>query len=281
MDTTEELKVLSLCTGYGGIERGIRLTGQKLRTITHVEIETYAIANLVSKMGSGEMDPCPIWTDVKTLPTEPFRGVVDLLTGGYPCQPFSNAGKRRGEDDPRHLWPHISRLISDIRPRRCFFENVEGHISMGLSTVISDLEDLGYAVSWGIFSAKEVGAPHQRKRVFILADTCSSRLQRIKRNGDDNSETEGWQESDDGSIAECYYDRFPSGPGSDQNDWEEPRTIESRLGGTTDGPSHRIDRLRLLGNGVVPQTAALAWNTLSKYLHVRTDAGRYDWFFTK
>ncbi len=115
------------------------------------------------------MESAPIWTDLKTFPWESFRDRVDILTGGYPCQPFSAAGKRAGKEDPRHLWPWIADGIRILRPRVCFFENVEGHISLGLSSVISDLEELGYKVSWGIFSAREVGAPHQRKRVFILA----------------------------------------------------------------------------------------------------------------
>jgi site-specific DNA-cytosine methylase len=102
-----------------------------------------------------------------------FRGCVDIITGGYPCQPFSAAGKRLGTEDPRHLWPYILDHINAIRPVRCLFENVEGHISLGLREVIGDLEGAGYNPTWGIFSAAEVGAPHQRKRVYILADSKS------------------------------------------------------------------------------------------------------------
>ena len=161
--------VLSLCSGYGGIERGLELTGTKHRVLAHVEIEAFAIENLVSKMEKGLLAPSPIYTDLKTLPAEIFRDRVDILWGGYPCQPFSQAGKRAGGADPRHLWPFIRDHIRTIRPVRCFFENVEGHISLGLREVIGDLEELGYKSSWGIFSAEEVYAPHQRKRVFIMA----------------------------------------------------------------------------------------------------------------
>ena len=161
--------VLSLCSGYGGIERGLELTGTKHRVLAHVEIEAFAIENLVSKMEKGLLAPSPIYTDLKTLPAEIFRDRVDILLGGYPCQPFSQAGKRAGGADPRHLWPFIRDHIRTIRPVRCFFENVEGHISLGLREVIGDLEELGYKSSWGIFSAEEVYAPHQRKRVFIMA----------------------------------------------------------------------------------------------------------------
>jgi len=161
--------ILSFCTGYGGIERGIEQVIGAVRIIANVEIETYAIANLVDKMETSQMVPAPLWTNLKTFPSRKFRDKVDILTAGYPCQPFSAAGKRQGKEDPRHLWPYIREAINDIRPTLCFFENVEGHVSLGLSTVISDLEEDGYTTSWGVFSAAEVGAPHQRKRVFILA----------------------------------------------------------------------------------------------------------------
>lgn len=120
-------------------------------------------------MEAGLLDKAPIWSDLKTFPAQEFRDRVDLLVAGYPCQPFSAAGKRLGTEDPRHLWPHIAGSIRVIRPRFCFFENVEGHISLGLREVIGELEEIGYQTAWGIFSAREVGAPHQRKRVFILA----------------------------------------------------------------------------------------------------------------
>jgi len=182
VDCTKELPtVLSLCTGYGGIERGLELAGYQHRTVAHVEIEAFAAANLVAKMEEGQLVPAPVWSDLKTLPAHCFRDRVDVLTGGYPCQPFSAAGLRKGAEDPRHLWPYIYDHIRTIRPIRCFFENVEGHISLGLRDVIADLEELGYATTWGIFSASEVGAPHQRKRVYILAHTSSAGRQQVTR----------------------------------------------------------------------------------------------------
>ena len=169
MDTTQTITHISLCAGYGGIDLGLRRAIPNLRTVAFSEIEGFACANLVSKMEAGLLDCAPIWTDLKTFPWRAFRDRVDILSGGYPCQPFSAAGKRLGTDDPRHLWPFIADGIRLLRPRLCFFENVEGHISLGLREVIGELESMGYKVSWGIFSAREVGAPHQRKRVFILA----------------------------------------------------------------------------------------------------------------
>ena len=90
------------------------------------------------------------------------------MLAGYPCQPFSSAGKRKGEDDPRHLWPHIADGIVASRPSAVFFENVQGHVTLGLRDVLHDLGRMGYRTTWGLFSAAEVGAPHQRKRVYIL-----------------------------------------------------------------------------------------------------------------
>ena len=192
VDRTRELPtVLSLCTGYGGIEQGLDLAGYAHRVVAYVEIEAFAIANLVAKMEEGHMVPAPIWTNLKTLPVGFFRGTVDVLTGGYPCQPFSAAGKRAGADDPRHLWPFIYAAIRVVRPRTVFLENVEGHITLGLRTVIEDLEELGYTTAWGIFSAEEAGAPHQRKRVYILADSESERIQGLRPSRKQESDTHG------------------------------------------------------------------------------------------
>jgi DNA (cytosine-5)-methyltransferase 1 len=340
VDTTEELPtVISFCSGYGGIERGLDLAGVEHRVIAYVEIEAFAIANLVNKMEDGIIPPAPIYTDIKTFPAHLFRGKVSILTGGYPCQPFSAAGKRLGEDDPRHLWPHIRKHIEAIRPARCFFENVEGHISLGLSSVISDLEEDGYRSAWGIFSAREVGAPHQRKRVYIMADSNSVRCDGRKlpnRTGQRPVEIEAQQRpeqpvvrseaegcgGDSGDFSNTRNNRVsirhvePSeqgqqrqtnnaytscptlsdtiserleghtGHGEDcnQSRWvgekkkrpvskgslcnREPNlwAPEPRLGRVVNGCPDRVDRIRLLGNGVVPQTAAKAYTTLSERL---------------
>jgi len=248
--TTEELPtVLSFCSGYGGIERGIELAGVEHRVLAYVEIEAYVIANLLAKMESGELAPAPIWTNLETFPAHLFRGTVDIITGGYPCQPFSAAGSRKGADDSRHLFPYIKKHIKTIRPDRCFFENVEGHISLGLSSVISDLEEDGYRTAWGIFSAREVGAPHQRKRVYILADSQSERVQGLRASGKQKPGAHGQQE-----LLVCQ------GKGSEYAKW----LPEPRVGRVVDGCTDRVDRLRLLGNGVVPQTAAKAWQVLGE-----------------
>ena len=177
MDTTQTITHLGLCAGYCGIELGLKRVLPTLRTVALCEIEAFACANLVAKMEEGFLDPAPIWTDLKSFPWADFRDRVDILTGGYPCQPFSAAGNRLGKDDPRHLWPFIADGVRLLQPRVCFFENVDGHISLGLREVVEELEGLGYKTTWGIFSASEVGAPHQRKRVFIMSYRNDSGLE--------------------------------------------------------------------------------------------------------
>jgi site-specific DNA-cytosine methylase len=278
MDTSKAVTHLGLCAGYGGIELGLQRAIPSLRTIALCEVEAFAIANLVAKMESGQLEPAPIWPNLKTFPWQSFRDRVDILTGGYPCQPFSAAGQRRGKDDPRHLWPYIADGIRLLRPRICFFENVEGHISLGLSDVIEDLAGMGYRTTWGIFSASLCGAPHQRKRVFIMA-VASGFGGAAGLSGPFPRHERQPRESDDGG----YQTGWPSRPGEQQYAWEPPRVIdissERPLGRDIDGSSgrmdydelcvagdNRTDELRLLGNGVVPATAELAYRTLMREL---------------
>ena len=312
MDNTKKLPtVLSLCTGYGGIERGLDLAGVKHRVLTYVEIEAFACANLVAKMETNQLAPAPIWTDLKTFPAQIFRDRIDILTGGYPCPPFSYSGLRKGADDPRHLWPHIRRHIESIRPVRCFFENVDGHISLGLREVIEDLESLGYSATWGVFSAVEAaGAPHQRKRVYILADSNHSGQQSDQgqrqerhnpgRGGEAMADSDSEQPRRDSELDEDTQRQTSSGTkfswrGADVANSDSRRgevqakrnkpskpvfrgesknrevgfgtwETEPGLGRVVDGCPDRVDRLRLLGNGVVPQTAAKAWVVLNNQL---------------
>ena len=235
MDTSKKSpSILSLCTGYGGIELGIERIFGKCTHLAFVEIESFAIANLVNKMETDRLAPTPIWSDIKTFPAKIFRGQVDILTGGYPCQPFSVAGLKRGEEDPRHLWPYIKKIIEECKPRWVFFENVEGHLSNGIVQVLSDLEGLGYYPKAGIFSAAEVGAPHQRKRIFILgkanwatrteweqflSNTCSQGLQGRKWSGISTKTQKGWEWNVTG------HSLWPAKPGNSQFEWEEPRVL--------------------------------------------------------
>ena len=197
MDTTKAITHISLCSGYEGIGLGLRRVLPNLREIAFVEREGFPVANLVAKMEAGELDTAPVFTDVKQFPYGKFRGQVDILSGGFPCQPFSCAGQRKATDDPRHLFPYIRDGIRDCEPRIVFLENVGGIISAKtgdgesvLKYVLRELEGLGYRATAGVFSAEEVGAPHQRKRVFILGMANSEdigRGGRTHRHGDDGA----------------------------------------------------------------------------------------------
>jgi DNA (cytosine-5)-methyltransferase 1 len=137
--------------------------------VGHVERETFAAAIIVARMEDASLDRAPVWDDVVSFDGKPWRGAVDILSAGYPCQPFSVAGKRRGADDPRHLWPHVARIIREIEPPFVFLENVAHHLRLGFPEVASGLVGMGYRLAAGIFTAAEVGAPHKRERLFILA----------------------------------------------------------------------------------------------------------------
>jgi DNA (cytosine-5)-methyltransferase 1 len=408
VDTTQTNTIthLSLCTGYEGIGRGLRAVLPNVREVAYVEIEAFAVANLVNKMETKQLDAAPIYTNLKTFPYKEFLGKVSILSGGFPCQPFSQAGARKATEDPRHLFPYIAEGIRECQPRIVFLENVEGIISAKttdgesvLRYVLRTLEGLGYRTTAGIFSASEVGFPHQRKRVYILGYSTSigshrggenqdeqqsevfgKGLERVEReavvdsNGSGHREntrrdgetqevqrehrsqvcggmsdgtseelvntnndgfiehtssekeesergsetttmprgeilgnSEGTRQSsrDDGSgqaqlgrtsprdaqkelsdtdieglegsvlegepreeakelTSRCSWGKYPARPNEPQYEWEAPRVVEAkpRLGGAANGSSNRVDRLRLLGNGVVPQTASKAFVTL-------------------
>ena len=160
---------LSLCSGAGGLDLGLTIALPGYRAVGHVERETFAAATLVARMEDASLDQAVVWDDVGTFDGRPWRGAVDIVTAGYPCQPFSVAGKRRGADDQRHLWPHVARIIVEVEPPFVFLENVAHHLRLGFPEVASGLVGMGYKLAAGLFTAAEVGAPHKRERLFILA----------------------------------------------------------------------------------------------------------------
>jgi DNA (cytosine-5)-methyltransferase 1 len=181
VDVAVYTNVLSLCAGGGGLDLGVGLAVPDARTVCYVENEVTAAAVLVSNMEAERLPAAPLWTDLRTFDGTAWRGVVDIVIGGYPCQPFSNAGKRLGADDPRHLWPEVCRIVSEVAPEWCFFENVGAHLRLGFDEVARDLQGMGYRVAAGLFTAEEVGAPHGRERLFILAG--SAQLADAERSG--------------------------------------------------------------------------------------------------
>ena len=240
--------------GYGGNALGLGRAIPGLRSVAVCERDAFVVANMVSKMEKGLLDAVPIWTDVTDFPTEPFGyQQLDFFAASYPCQPFSHAGKRLGVDDHRHLWPYCRGFIRTVRPGCVWLENVEGHVTLGLSTVLADLEEDGYCAAWGIFSASEVGAPHQRKRVFILAydKSCLSGFPSEwegrkdigggseKGTGEDvaydmrargeSEQDAAWRgdKGDAGMVDHSSFERgvWPSRPGASQYGWEPPRVV--------------------------------------------------------
>lgn len=160
---------LALCAGYGGLEIGIERVFPDYRTVCYVEGEAFAASHLVKKMEEGRMDNAPIWSNVRTFDGKPWRGKVDILSGGFPCQPYSGAGKQMGKEDPRDLWIDFVRIIGEVRPRFLFFENVPNIVKWRLNEIVLDLDLLGYHAAWCVVAASDVGAPHRRKRWFLFA----------------------------------------------------------------------------------------------------------------
>ena len=148
---------------------GLMLAEPGFHTRCFVEWEEYPRSVLIAAQRAGYFAPAPIWNDLRTFDARPFRGAFDTVLAGYPCQPFSHAGQRRGEDDERHLWPEVARVIREVEPEWVFLENVSGHVTLGAETVLRELWDMGWTPAAGLFSASETGAPHERLRWFCVA----------------------------------------------------------------------------------------------------------------
>ena len=165
---TRSYNTMSICSGYGGIELGLREI-VSTKVVCYVERELSAAEILRTRMEDKTLDEAPIWSDLKTFDTEPWRGKVDIVTGGFPCPPWSTAGKQLGANDPRNLWPDVARLIRGLGVPIVFLENVPGILRYYWDTIRPELREMGYEVTEGLFSAAETGAPHKRQRIFILA----------------------------------------------------------------------------------------------------------------
>jgi DNA (cytosine-5)-methyltransferase 1 len=243
-----------------------------------VEWEAFLLDRLVQEMEAGLIHPAPVWSDVRTFDGRPWRGVVDILLAGYPCQPFSVAGRRRGHTDHRHLWPSIFRITREMEPPVLFFENVPGHISMGLREVTEGLEGLGYTLAVDLFTAEEVRSTQSRERLFILAvkkevaHAHRSRFQGTEWNRALQKGKRPSIKSPQGShrsTAKLRSPLFPPPP-SELQWWETacstrsaPLPFESGFRRVVDGVARNRQRLlTMYGNGVIPLVAAYAFCTL-------------------
>ena len=261
------LTVGSLFSGIGGIDLGLESTGG-FRTIWFAEIDPYC-----SRVLAKHWPEVPNYGDVKNIGAD--APAVDLLAAGFPCQPVSLAGKGLAQDDPRWLWPEVARIVGLLRPPWVLLENVPGLVRRGLGDVLRDLYLLGYDAEWGQLSAAQVGAPHRRRRVFLVAYPHGAELRLEPWRG---SRTNGQGEAlagDDGaeeSLANPHgtgwgtQGLFPSlhpptsgegekcsvgGASESHPGW----ATEPDVGRVAYGVPSRVDRLTALGNAVVPQCA--------------------------
>lgn len=370
------LRSIELFAGGGGLALGLESVG--IRTVCFVEIEAYAAAVLAARMGEGRLAPAPIWSDVCTFDGRRWRGVVDLIAGGFPCQDISTAGKGAGivNGERSGLWREFARIVGEVGPNYVFVENVAALLGRGLDVVLGDLASLGFDAEWGVFRASDVGAPHRRERIFILAhatqrgggfgstrfsghgepkgenrgcggDVAHTRRERGERRGKPGdmegaaaaARGEGLQrerrgraagDCGPGGVADAWSERLEghgdAGPApgaagrgggaevadSDERgregEWDAERARLRRASGDladgrgglrwrhewppgpqdadgwrahlkrwpgtepalrrgADGLASQVDRLRVLGNGVCPPQAALAWRVLWDRLH--------------
>src|SRR3990167_1566895 len=308
------MNALSLCSGIGGIERGLKRVITDYHTLAYCEADPFCQDVLIRRAEDGWLDRAPIWPDLRTFDGHPWRGRVDLVHAGVPCQPFSVAGKRLGADDARNLWPEVRRVVAESEPAVIFLENVPGSLPYFYHVVLPELSGLGYATQARLFTAAEVGAPHRRRRVFVLAHS---------QNADGGPAGAGAAARDDalghpaeprlalgfqpevgcGALRDEGTPAWPPGPeerdrwaavlarwphlapavedaardwqqgahgqyrrrervpeaGTDRDGQEAPQPTIRRV---ADGAARRVDRLRALGNAVVPACAAHAFVTL-------------------
>lgn len=310
------IRALSLCAGIGGLDLGIRLARPDCHVVGFVERQAFAAAVLVAAMERGDLAQAPVWDSITTFDGRPWRGRVDLVTAGYPCQPESLAGKRGGVDDERWLWRDVWRIVRDVGARYLFVENVAGHLSGTFSRVLGDLAASGWAAEWDCVPAAAVGAPHLRDRVFLLgrapsdAECSALRLEPKRDQRDRGREREAEREQaepvDDGGARDATDTDGARPQGSDgagevgrprrrgaaataiadferlagpyRATWTGRPTPEPCIRRVDDGTPGGVDddrdwaeRLYALGNAVVPQAAAAAFDVLWGRLH--SDAG--------
>jgi len=230
---------LALFAGGGGGILGGLLLGW--RTVCAVEIDPYCRSILLARQRDGILEPFPIWDDVRTFDGKPWKGSVDVVSGGFPCTDISAAGKGAGIDGAQSgLWSEMARIVGEVQPRHVFVENSPMLTSRGLGRVLGDLSALGYDARWGVVGAVDVGAAHKRDRLWLCADMQNSLHARTEQRG----------------KGECdLQEQFR------RVSWRAETMAEIERG--DDGVADRLDeRNGACGNGQVPAVAALAWRLL-------------------
>ena len=282
---------LSLFSGYGGMTLALRLAGLEVTTVGYVEIDPYCQQLIQARIKDKLLDDAPIWPDIRAFDGELCRGVVDIITASFPCQPHSSANKtRRGRSDERNLWPDTLRVIRDVAPRYVLLENVRGLADGNYpyaAEIIGQLSEAGYDARWGLLSAAEVGAPHKRERWWCLAVDDSQHVRRATteepegarlRTQHGEARTQEPEQPErpsrsragaatvadtDGDILwhwqQLQGQRGPASnapalaPDDGATSWW---AVEQQMGRMADGCPDRVGELKTLGNGVVPAVAA-------------------------
>ena len=305
-----KLNTFHLFAGAGGGILADLLLGHN--PIGACEIEPYPRNVLLARQRDGHLPSFPIWDDVCSLDGTPWKGSVDVLCGGFPCQDISAAGKGAGISGERSkLWKEYARLIGEMQPRFVFAENSPLLRTRGLGVVLEDLASLGYNARWGIIGAGSVGAPHKRDRMWVLAYRCGLAYPNLSRDGasrrnpdgdwseiieerqdesqlEPSGQSKAWWHTDPADVgnavgysegsAQREESRFGesgwesenvgkrNAMGSDPSNSIGERSTEPLMGRVAHGVAKRVDRLKAIGNGQVPQCAAVAFNILSEGL---------------
>jgi len=276
------MRHVDLCSGIGGFALGFQWA-ELSQPVLFCDVDPWCRRVLAK-----HWPHVPIATDVKELANDPERFIpdCDIITAGYPCQPFSVAGKRQGEEDARHIWPHLLRIVAQKRPTWAVFENVYGHVSLGLDQVLADLEAQGYSSRTFIVPACGVDAPHRRDRLWIIAHTNDTRQPTSTRRRQDDKHT---QRDDTGRICSDVADtKGQRIQGHRPRRQQEPQAherpalsvrgskrpqatlwpTEPNVGRVANGIPRRMDRIRGLGNAIVPQIAQRIGETI-KHMELR------------
>ena len=280
----ENLNELALFAGAGGGILGGHLLGW--RTVCAVEWEPYPASVLCARQNDGLLPPFPIWDDVQTFDGKPWRGIVDVVSGGFPCTDISAAGKGAGIDgEASGMWREMARIIYEVQPRYVFVENSPMLTSRGLGRVLGDLASMGFNAKWGVLGAADIGSNHQRDRIWIVgtnvANPLCNRLQRVREDGRIERSVglrcrKGSNQEQDLHMADSQdegYVRWIRSMGATESQHDNRRSqtnggrewwkTEPNVGRVVDGVAARVDRLKAIGNGQVPLCAATAWRFLN------------------
>ena len=250
---------LALFAGAGGGILGGKLLGW--RTVCAVEWESYPASVLVARQNDRHLEAFPIWNDVRTFDGNPWRGIAQVVSGGFPCQDISIAGKGDGLDGERSgMWREMARVVGEVRPQFVFVENSPMLVTRGLERVIGDLTEMGYDCKWTVMGAADVGAPHQRDRIWIVANArhgWGRESETTIRRQDTQSE---WKFNSDQIVRSS---KKPAPMAEQCQEWTTADywLFEPNVGRVVDGVADRIHRVKALGNGQVPLCAATAWRS--------------------